>query len=494
MEQIDMNLAKELATRKLEAKFDIQRSSFYEYLLYYHEHELKKPLDKNRHIELICSKLEDVFYGRIQRLMINVPPRSLKTEIVAVAFPARCMWKQQTIKFMAVSYSATMAEWSSVKCRSMYTSDTYKKIFPRTADIRDDQNQKHHRVTKSGSQYYSAWADGTITGLWCDIMIVDDPIKPDDADSDVKRVWVNNNYHNTLESRFDDMTTGRVIIIMQRLHNDDLGWHLNEQEATGEWEKWERVVIKAIADEDEPPYRKQWESFFPKRFPLWKLYYKKSKKKETFAAQYQQQPTNKETQEFHEEWFKYYGTEDKPAPPWLRVFTTVDPAFKQGQENDESCVMTVWFKWDKAYILEYSNGRYTPDQLQAKILYHITKRRPEKIWIEAFQAQSMIANFLRNELTKRGMYANIEEIRQTWDKPSKIRRLVMPYKDWMIYHRYWMESLEKQLKEFPRGKHDDIIDALQMVYDLYTLQPNTETTPKVNIHIRYDASWQPLYS
>ena len=89
MEQLDPTLAKELATRKLEAKFDIQRSRFYEYLLYYHEQELRKPLDKNRHIELICSKLEDVFYGRIQRLMINVPPRSLKTEIVAVAFPAR---------------------------------------------------------------------------------------------------------------------------------------------------------------------------------------------------------------------------------------------------------------------------------------------------------------------------------------------------------------------------------------------------------------------
>lgn len=120
--------------------------------------------------------------------MINVPPRSLKTEIVAVAFPARCMGKQQTIKFMAVSYSASMAENSSVKCRSMYISDTYRKVFPRTAEIRDDQNQKHHWVTKTGSQYYSAGADGTITGLGCDIMIVDDPIKPDDAESDVKRI------------------------------------------------------------------------------------------------------------------------------------------------------------------------------------------------------------------------------------------------------------------------------------------------------------------
>lgn len=128
---------------------------------------------------------------------------------------------------------------------------------------------------------------------------------------------------------------------------------------------------------------------------------KKSKDSLTFSSQYQQDPVNKETQEFHEERFKYHGTENVPTPPYVRIFTTVDPAFKENQENDQSCVMTVGFIEDRMYILEYSAGRYSPDVLQEKIIYHIAKWRPEKVGIEAFQAQSMIITFLRNELHKR---------------------------------------------------------------------------------------------
>lgn len=85
---------KELAYRRLEEMFAKQRDSLYEFLLYYWETEKKITLDQNWHIKLICQKLEDVFYGRCKRLMINVPPRSLKTEIVSRIFPARCLGKK----------------------------------------------------------------------------------------------------------------------------------------------------------------------------------------------------------------------------------------------------------------------------------------------------------------------------------------------------------------------------------------------------------------
>lgn len=211
-----------MAIKQLEKKFEPQRESLYEFFTFYWKEELKKELDDNWHIRLLCARLEDVFYGRIMRLMINVPPRSLKTELVSIAFPARCMGKRNGIKFMDVSYSAGIAEENSSKCRAMYLSDTYQKIFPRATRIKDDQNTKKHRVNESGGQYYAAGADGTITGKGCDIMVIDDPLKPRDAMSDLVRIGVNNNYHNTLESRFDDMTVGAVIIIMQRLHDDDL--------------------------------------------------------------------------------------------------------------------------------------------------------------------------------------------------------------------------------------------------------------------------------
>lgn len=460
----------ELATRELEKRYEKQRNSLYEFLLFYWKEEKKLELDENRHIKEICSKLEDVFYGKIKRLIINIPPRALKTEIVSRAFPARCLGKREEIKFMWISYSASLSQDNSWDCRAIYTSDTFKKVFPRVQPLKDDQNTKTHRENIKGGQYYASGSTGTITGKWCDIMTIDDPVKPNDANSDIVRVWVNNNFHNTLYSRLNNKVEGAIVIIMQRLHDDDLCWHLIEQEKM--WEKRDKLVIKAIAEDDDE-YRKKWESFFEKRFPLHILQEIKQKDPQSFSSQYQQEPTNRETQEFHEERFKYHG-ENTPnkTPPNLRIFTALDPAFKQGQENDQTSIMTIWFLWDEAYILEYTAGRLSATDVQDKIIYHIQKRRPEKVGIEAFQAQSMINTFLKNELTKRGIFANIEEIRQSGDKLSKIRMLIPLYRAGKIYHKTGMDELELEEKRFPRGKHDDIVDSLQMCYDLYQLQPN----------------------
>lgn len=474
-----------LAIIKLEQIHKTQRDSLYEFLLYYRETERKVKIDRNRHLELICSKLEDVYNGKIKRLMINVPPRSLKTEIVSIAFPARCIGKRPQMKFMGISYASWLAEDNSSKCRTMYESDTYLSIFPRRPELREDQNTKQHRENTEWWQYYASGATGTITWKWCDCLTIDDPLKPWDAMSDVVRVWVNNNYHNTLYSRLNDKSEWSIVIIMQRLHDDDLCWHLIEQE--DHWEKREKLIIPAIAEDDDQ-YRKKGESFFEKRFPIEMLNQMQKQDPLVFSSQYQQEPTNKETQEFHEERFRYYDQ----LPAWLRIFTVVDPAFKTWQENDQTAIMTVWFKDEKMYIIEYTAWRFSADIMQDKIIYHIRKRNPEKIWIEAFQAQSLIVTFLKQQLIKLWIYCNIEEIRQTGDKNAKIRSLIAFYRNWLIFHTRDCMELEKQLVKFPRAKHDDIIDALQMVYNMYTLAPNTKAYRP--IQIEYDMNWNVIYN
>lgn len=486
---ITAELAKrELATRELERRTSKYRESFYNFLLYYWEKEKKVKLDENRHIKLICDRLEDVFYGRTKRLIINLPPRSLKTEIVSIAFIARCLWNRNNMKFMNISYSSGLAQDNSSACRLMYKSETYKSIFPRRADIRDDQDTKQYWTTVNWWQYYASWSTWTIVWKWCDCMVIDDPIKPADAMSDVVRAWVNNNFHNTLKSRLNDKTLGAIVIIMQRLHDDDLCGHLIEQEERG-GEKREKVIIKAIAEEDEE-HRKMWESFFEKRFPLPILQELKKANPQTFSSQMQQEPTNKETQEFHEEWYRYHGTEWTPTPQWLRVFTTVDPAFKQGQDNDNSAITTWWFVGEKLYILEQTVWKFTADVLIEKILYHIQKRSPEKVGIEAFQAQSMIVTFLKQEMQKRGLYTSLEEITQSGDKLSKLRKLIPLYRNGLIFHKLGLDQLELELKRFPRGKNDDAIDSLQMLYSLYELQPNNLAHKEIKME--WDEYWNPF--
>lgn len=485
-------IMQQIAIKKLEERAKEYQDSLYKFLLYYREKEKKIKLDENRHIELICKELEDVYYWKTKRLIINVPPRSLKTEIVSRIFPARCLGKKQGIKFMWISYSSGLAQDNSGDCRAIYQSDTYRSVFPRRLELKDDQNTKQHRENKAWWQYYASWSTGTITWKWCDIMVIDDPLKPDDADSDTVRIGVNNNYHNTLYSRLNSKQDGAIVIIMQRIHDDDLCWHLIELEDKG-GEKRKKVVIKAIAEETED-YREKWESFFHKRFPVEILDWLRKQDPQTFSSQYQQEPTNKETQEFHEERFRYHWTQARPTPSYMRIFTAVDPAFKTWQQNDQTSIITAWFIEDKCYILEITAGRITADVMQEKILYHINKRQPEKIGIEAFQAQSMIVTFLKSEMRKRGIHADIEEITQTGDKLSKIRKLVSLYKNWLIYHTLqWSEELEHELKRFPRGKHDDIIDSLQMLYNMYELVPNTGAK-KQSLNIEYDYNGNVIYN
>lgn len=393
---------------------------------------------------------------------------------------------------MGISYSAELAQKNSWGARDMYCSDTYLTVFPERPPIKQDQNTKQHRENTDWGQYYAAWSDWTITWVGADCILIDDPHKPNEVMSDTKRQKVLNNYHDTIKSRLNDKQDGAIVIIMQRLHDNDLCWHLLDQMDMWKGEDWKVLQIPAIAEEEDR-HRKQWESFFPKRFPIEILEQIRKEDSLVFSCQYQQNPVDKESQEFHEERFRYHDTANTPTPPYGRIFTTCDPAFKTGQENDNTCIMTSKFVDDKMYILEYSVGKFTADVLMDKLIYHIQKREPEKVGIEAFQAQSMIVSFLKNELQKRRLFANIEEIRQSWDKNTKIRKLIALYRSGLIYHKFGMEELENELKRFPRGKNDDIIDAQQMLYDLYTLQPNTISSQRDFVMDR-DKTWRPIIS
>jgi len=485
MGTLEQQALKERSIKRMEAMFAPQRDSFYEFLKFYRKNEKKENLDDNWHIRVICDKLEKVYSWDIKRLIINIPPRSLKTEIVSKAFPVWCLWHDPRLKFMAISYSATLAEQNSWWARSMYLSDTFLSVFPRRKGLKPDKNTQQHRETTDDWQYFSSGSQWSITWFGCDIMIIDDPINPQEANSDLILNKVNNNFHETLKSRLNSKTDGAIVVMMQRLHDNDLTWHLLDQKRRGVWEEWEELVIPAIAESDDE-YRKAWESFFEKRFPIEWLRSEKAQKPVVFSTQYQQNPVNKDTQEFHEEWFRYYTDDQKPSK--LRIFTACDPAFSKKTTADNSCIMTAWFDGMDMYILEYTAWKFNPAELQDKLLYHQTKRNPEKIGVEAFQAQSMIWFNLKAEAENRWINVNIEELRQSWDKETKLRKLIPLYRNWHIYHKLGMEELEFELKRFPRWQHDDIIDAEQMLYSMYEIAPNNRAF-KNEISISYDQNW-----
>lgn len=487
----------EKAKRELEKRHKDKHISLARCIKYFFQEELKQEFDLNWHYKVIIKELEELRDWVPKKLIINVPPRTGKTELITKMFPSWLLAQIPTHKFIVSGYSSSLVRNFSSQARDYYTSKTFKVIFPRIKPLKEDQNTKELWETEQGGYYYATGAWGSITWYGADTFIIDDPIKPDESDSDIVREWINNWFSNTVVTRLNNMSKGNIIIIMQRVHSDDLCWHLLEEMKQGTGYEWKLLSFPAIAEEDEEYmidgekfFRQEWDILNPRRMPYEAL----KKIKETmwtthFSTQYQQNPIAKESQEFHQEWFKEY-TE---RPIGWRVFTAVDPAFSKTHKADESAIITWMFSGECLYIIEYTVWKFDPWELIDHMVNHIMRWSPEKIWIEAYQAQVTINFNLKITLEKLWYYTPIEEIRQKGDKETKIRRLIPLYRQWLIYHpKDNIDKLKKQLLEFPRGRHDDVIDALQMLYDMYTLQPNTPTMFEEPI-IKYSPTGQPIY-
>src|SRR5438874_10190358 len=200
-------------------------------------------LAMNWHIQVIAAKLNAVREGKIRRLIINLPPRHLKSLMASIAFPAWCLGLDPSAQILCVSYAQDLSDKLARDCRGIMMSPWYRKIFPtRLAPHR----QAVQEFITTGQGYRLATSTGgVLTGRGADIIIIDDPLKPEEALSDAQRKAANEWYDHTLYSRLNDKRRGAIVIVMQRLHEDDLVGHVLAQE------EWEILSFPAIAGADE---------------------------------------------------------------------------------------------------------------------------------------------------------------------------------------------------------------------------------------------------
>ena len=209
----------------------------------FHDLNPQTELAMNWHLEVIAAKLTAVREGKIRRLIINLPPRHLKSLMASIAFPAWCLGHDPSAQILCVSYAQDLADKLARDCRSIMMSPWYRRIFPtRLAPHR--QAVQEFITTRQGYRLATS-NGGVLTGRGADIILIDDPLKPEEALSDAQRQAANEWYDHTLYSRLNDKRHGAIVIIMQRLHEDDLVGHVLAQEA------WEVVRFPAIAEADE---------------------------------------------------------------------------------------------------------------------------------------------------------------------------------------------------------------------------------------------------
>ena len=298
----------------------------------------------NWHIEVIAAKLAAVREGKIRRLIINLPPRHLKSLLASVALPAWCLGHDPSAQILCVSYAQDLADKLARDCRSIMMRPWYQRIFPtRLAPHRHAVQE--FMTTRQGYRLATS-TGGVLTGRGADFILIDDPLKPDEALSDARRKDNNEWYSHTLYSRLNDKRWGAIVIIMQRLHEDDLVGHVLSQEP------WEILSFPAIAEADEVHEietiwgprcfrRRQGEALHREREPLDTLErIRRTVGEYNFAGQYQQSPAPLGGGLVKVEWFKRYRESERPER-FDRIVQSWDTANKATELSDFS-VCTTW--------------------------------------------------------------------------------------------------------------------------------------------------------
>ncbi len=198
----------------------------------------------NWHLELIGQYLQATQRGEITRLIINMPPRALKSVTVSVAWPAWLLGHDPAAKIVAASYAQSLSDKHSTDCRLVVQSDWYRALFPGTV-LSADQNEKHKWVTRERGMRLATSVWGTATGEGGNVLIADDPLNALQGQSAAARQFAADWFHHTFSTRLDDKKRGVIIVVMQRLHAEDVCGRLLARGG------WEHLNLPAIAEADE---------------------------------------------------------------------------------------------------------------------------------------------------------------------------------------------------------------------------------------------------
>ncbi len=412
----------------------------------------------NWHIAAIAYLLERVRRGEITRLIINLPPRHLKSLTVSVAWPAFLLGLEPRHRIFAISYGNELSSKHASDFRSIVESPWYQRAFynMRIARSLEDEVSTTARGFRRSTSVY-----GTLTGLGGDTFIIDDPQKPVDAQSDIQRNRLNQWVSNTLMSRLDSKEKGIIIVVMQRVHLDDLSGYLMESGG------WTVLSLPAIAEQDETiaigenefHLRRAGEALHPELEGLESL--KELQRRigpDVFAAQYQQSPVPPGGGMIRREWLRYY--EEPPERTYrARIIQSWDTASKDGAQNDWS-VCTTWLRSDdRHYLLDLTRGRYDYPTLKATAMALAQKYRPQYLLIEDASTGTALAQELRSAYF--GGAVQLVPIER--DKIGRLYVNQAKFAAGLVFfpeEAPYMPELLAELLTFPHGKTDDQVDSI----------------------------------
>ena len=422
-----------------------------------------KPYIHNWHVEALGRALSKVAAGETRRLLIALPPRHLKSTCASVAFPAWLLGRNPSLKVVCASYAEDLAGKLAMDCRIVMRSAWYRRAFPGTSIGRDKDRELDFVTTARGGRYTTS-VGGSLTGRGGDIIIVDDPLKPTDAMSEVKRSWVNEWYDRTLCSRLDDKKSGAIVVVGQRLHFEDLIGYL-----LGKEEGWEYLCLPAIAEVEQAVElgpgrfytRAPGEALDAVREPVWTLERLRGELGSfNFSAQYQQCPVPPEGELIKWAWFKTYQTPPRAAERDGLV-QSWDTACKVTNTSDYS-VCTTWQIHDgKYYLLDVLRERLLFPDLRRRIVDHAKAFGARTLLIEdKGSGTSLLQDLSYNDIP---MVREIFRVEPVGDKVLRMSAQSATIEAGRVYipeRAAWLNDFRTEILQFPNGRHDDQVDTV----------------------------------
>jgi predicted phage terminase large subunit-like protein len=421
----------------------------------------------NWHIDVLAAALEECRRGETKRLIANLPPRHLKSHLFSVVFVAWVLGHNPAARIICVSYGQELADNLAAACRALMLSSFYRELFPGTRLSSTRQAIHDFRTTQNGYRLATS-VGGSLIGRGANYIIVDDPIKPEEAFSDALRKSVNDWFDHTLITRLDDKANGCILLVMQRLHEDDPTGHLLNQGG------WKHLSFPAIAERDELHTietiygrrtfsRRVGEALHLERESIETLQSLRRVQGEyNFSGQYQQRPAPMGGGTVQSKWFQSYLPSERPQEFEL-ILQSWDTANKTSERNDYSVCTTWGLSEKRVYLLDVLRLRLEYPELRRLVKSHAEFFHADDILIEDKASGTQLIQDLRAD--------GVDSVRRYASKMDKNARMGTSsslIENGFVYfpsQADWLESYRHELLVFPGGHYDDQADSTSQAWE-----------------------------
>lgn len=423
--------------------------------------EPSTPYVHGRHIDVVCERLEAVANGEIRRLIINVPPGTMKSTAVGVFFP---MWlwgprNKPSHRFVGISHEQSLGVRDNLKCRRLVASDWYQRLWPHVK-LTKDQNEKIN-FENASTGFRLVATPSNVTGRRGDIVIVDDPISVENANSEVEREKVNLWFQEALPTRMNDPEKSAVILVMQRLHErDPTGLILSKN-----W-GWDHLMLPMRYEPDRRSYgdwrKEPGELLFPERFPETVVdELETTLGSYASAGQLQQRPTPREGGLFKRHWFDGKIVKQMPkGGRYCRAWDLAGTVKKTGSNPDWTAGVRIARVGTDYYVDHVSRFQDTPGVVMKTIKSHASTD-PRGITIRLPQDPGQAGKAQAENMIKELAGYSLKVLPVSGDKETRARPAAVQAEAGNVYlvEGDWNEKFLDELCTFPMGGHDDQVDA-----------------------------------